>query len=83
MEDEARRRVREVGVGVVSEAAKRERAAGGVANAVGVTDRRRRLWRAAAGEEKVLPIGLEMESSGDEGPVEIGKIGNKLIKLGS
>lgn len=77
------RRLRD-GVGVVSEAAKRE--AGGVAKAVGVVDRRRRLWReaaASAGEEKVLPIGLEMESSGEEGPVgiEIGK-NQKQTELG-
>lgn len=71
------RRVRD-GVGVVSEAANRDREAGGVANAVGVVDRRRLLCReASAGDENVLPIGLEKESSGEEGPVEIGNQKNR------
>lgn len=57
---------RERGIGVASEEANRDRCAGGVA----VEERRRRL---PTGEENVLPIGLERESSGDEGP---------LLKLG-
>ena len=56
-------------VGVASEEANRERRSDGVANAEGVDERRRRLL---AGEEKVLPIGLERESSGDEGPEKKG-----------
>lgn len=52
-------------VGVASEEANRERRSDGVANAEGVEERRRRLL---AGDEKVLPMGLERESSGDEGP---------------
>lgn len=66
------RRVRD-GVGVVSEPENRDRLALGVANSEdGVVDRRRRLClEAPAGEEEsVLPIGLEKESSGDEGPVK-------------
>ena len=58
------------GVGVVSEAANRECGCGGVANA-GDADGRRPLLRRvpSPGDEKVLPIGLEYESSGEEGPV--------------
>lgn len=56
---------RDVG-GVVFEDARRE-GGGGVANWVGVEDLPlRRRW-GAAGEEYVLPIGLEGLSSGDEG----------------
>lgn len=60
------------GVGVAS-SANRERCGGGVPNADGVEERpRRRLRRAASpGEDNVLPIGLERESSGDEGPEEV------------
>jgi len=52
-------------VGVASEEANRERRSDGVADADGVEDRRRRLL---PGDENVLPIGLERESSGEEGP---------------
>lgn len=65
------RRVRD-GVGVPSEeAAKREDGGGGgEANVEGVVDRRRLLRpEASPGDEKVFPIGLEKESSGEEGPV--------------
>lgn len=57
------------GVGVVSEAANRECGCDGVANA-GDADGRRPLLRRvpSPGDEKVLPIGLEYESSGEEGP---------------
>lgn len=60
------------GVGVPSEEANRDRCGGGVPNADGVEDRRRRL---RPGEEKVLAIGLETESSGEEGPEKILKWG--------
>jgi len=53
-------------VGVASEEANRERRSDGVANAEGVEERRRRLL---PGDEKVLPMGLERESSGEEGPI--------------
>lgn len=75
------RRCAREGVGVVSNAAaKRDRCAGGVdAKLEGVEDppppRRRRPpprapGRAAglSGEDCVLPMGLEKESSGEEGP---------------
>lgn len=51
------------GVGVASEEANRDRCGGGVPD--GVKDRRTRL---RPGEELVLPIGLDWESSGEEGP---------------
>lgn len=61
-----RRLVRVVGVGVGSGVAKRElRREGGVA-----TEERRPRRRGFPGEENVLPIGLDMDSSsGDDGPV--------------
>lgn len=66
------RRVRD-GVGVPSEEAlpKREDGGGGgVANDDGVVDPRLLLRREASpGDEKVFPIGLENESSGEEGPL--------------
>ena len=63
-------------VGVASEEANRERRSDGVANAEGVEERRRRLL---AGDEKVLPMGLERESSGDEGPEKKKKVSTKFI----
>lgn len=68
---------------MASEEANRDRWGGGVPNADGVEERRRRcLGRAASpGEENVLPIGLERESSGDEGPEkDLNKLGMKLRK---
>lgn len=58
-------------VGVSEGVAKRDWLAGGVRKAVGVVDRRRRRpppRPRPAGEEKVLSIGVEIESSGDDGP---------------
>ena len=70
------------GVGVASEAANRDRWAGGVANADGVVERRRRLRpELSPGEEKVLPIGLEKESSGDEGPAGLTWSGIRKSKM--
>lgn len=64
------RRDRE-GVEVASGVAKRDCWTGGVADADGVVDLRRPLRREASpGDEKVFPIGLENESSGEEGPTE-------------
>ena len=67
---------REDGVGVragfASEVANRDWFGGGVANAEGVEDRRRLRRLASPGDEKVLPTGLEYESSGEVGPVKIG-----------
>lgn len=58
------------GVGVVSELANRECGCGGVAYAGEADESRPRLRRVPSpGDEKVLPIGLENESSGEEGPV--------------
>lgn len=64
--------------GVSEEVAKRGWFARGVRKAVGVVDRRRRrrppsrprpeAREEPAGEEKVLSIGVEIESSGDDGP---------------
>ena len=62
------------GVGVASGVAKRDCWAGGVANADGVVDRPLLLRREASpGDEKVFPIGLENESSGEEGPKDKGE----------
>lgn len=63
---------REVGgVGVVAASAANREFCGGVGVASAAEDRPRRPRRVAAppGEENVLPIGLEIESSGEEGPV--------------
>lgn len=63
------------GVGVASEEANRDRLVGGVANADGVEDRRRLLRRPPSpGDDSVLPIGLEKESSGEEGPAQFDQI---------
>jgi hypothetical protein len=72
---------REFGVGVragfASDAANRDwcgcgGGGGGVVYAEGVVDRRRlRRLAASPGDENVLPIGLEFESSGEDAPVNI------------
>ncbi|KAL7002656.1 hypothetical protein U1Q18_003811 [Sarracenia purpurea var. burkii] len=57
------------GVGVASVAANRE-CWGGVGVAYDAVDRRPRFRRLESpGEENVLPIGLDIESSGEEGPI--------------
>lgn len=58
-----------VGVGVASEEPNRDRLGGGVAKVDGVEERPRLFRRAASpGDDNVLPIGLEKESSGEEAP---------------